>query len=84
MPYTKGAFFYPQFWNENDQNVKCAVFLFRIPIPEWIEHHSNHSSPRGRMNRMLCTTAQATVLVDLSVIGIISAAHVIISMTTKI
>ena len=24
--YTKGAFFYSQFWNENGQNVKCARF----------------------------------------------------------
>ena len=23
---TKGAFFYPKFWNENDQNVKCTRF----------------------------------------------------------
>ena len=29
------------------------VFLCCIPIPECIEHHSNHSAPRGRMNRML-------------------------------
>ena len=28
-------------------------FLFRIPIPEWTEHQSIHSTPRGRMNRML-------------------------------
>ena len=33
------------------ENVR--VFLCCIPIPEWIEHHSNHSAPRGRMNRML-------------------------------
>ena len=24
--HPKGAFFYPKFWNENDQNVKCARF----------------------------------------------------------
>ena len=30
-----------------------AFFLFRIPIPEWTEHHSIHSALRSRMNGML-------------------------------